>query len=183
MKIHFFMRVFKWICGCCLVLFFLTLVFVFWIVRFWMDPDFSEDDLFKHAEGVVLSDADHLQKLADDVFRNWQSPEYDGELVCPELDSPLLHFALKLSRFGPCRRLGDLGYERHSDYNHHQKIIHWRFGPRRNNSWLVVYPSWEDVSDVEGVRWITNHIGVRDSGVIYYPDHVETIRQITPKDY
>ena len=183
MKIKFFMRLLKWICGCCLVLALLAFVFVFWLIRFWMDPDLSEDDLFKHAEGVVLSDADHLQNLADGVFRNWEPPEYDGEEEYPSLHSPLWHFARKLSYFGPSRRLGCFGYEKHSDYNHHQKIIHWRFGPRRNNSWLVVYPSWEDVSDVEGVRWITNHIGVRDSGVIYYPDHVETIRQITPKDY
>lgn len=33
------------------------------------------------------------------------------------------------------------------------------------------------------LRWIMCHIGMRDIGVIYYPDHVETIRQITPKDY
>lgn len=183
MKIGFFIRIFKWICGCCFVLVLLKFVFLFWFVPFWVDPDLSEDELFKHAEGVVRSDAEHLQELADDVFRNWKPPEYDGKLELPEFRSPLQHFARRLSHFGPCRNLGDLGYELHSDYHRHPKIIHWKFGPRRNSSWLVVYPSWDDVSDVEGVRWITPHIGVRDNGVIYYPDHVEIIPQITPKDY
>ena len=70
MKIGFFIRIFKWICGCCFVLVLLKFVFLFWFVPFWVDPDLSEDELFKHAEGVVRSDAEHLQELADDVFRN-----------------------------------------------------------------------------------------------------------------
>ena len=163
----------------------LTLV-LYCMLKLWSDAYFTDDELFRKAEETILSEGEQLQKLADEVFASWKSLEQDGEWVFPGFDSPLFNFERRLRNFpviGMDRHFGGLGYEKHSDYHRHQKILHWEFGPRSNVSWLVVYPSWEDVSDVEGVRWITGHVGVRDSGVIYYPDHVETIRQITPKDY
>ena len=43
------------------------------------------------------------------------------------------------------------------------KCLEIRFGTHDNYSWIVFYPSWEDVRDVKDLRWIGTHLGVRDN--------------------
>lgn len=48
------------------------------------------------------------------------------------------------------------------------RCLEIRFGTHENYSWIVFYPSWEDVGEVKDLRWIGTHWGVRDNPVGEY---------------
>jgi len=124
------------------------------VLHFWIDPQYSEEDLYGMAKSALSANARAVQDAADDVLRLWDDTDGNGEMVVACMGSPLDSFGRRLQKRYSI-------YERFKDPRSHHKFLQWKFGGRSSHAWVVVYPSQEDVSDIDLVRWIGEHIGVR----------------------
>lgn len=113
-------------------------------------PYYPDDHLFLLAKDKILQfGVEDLQKQVDEYFAENDS---STEVSCEVLNSligelPNAYCAVReMDRFA-----------------HPEHCLTVRFGTHSNYSWLVAYSSKADVKSVRGVRWVSEHIGVRDN--------------------
>ena len=121
------------------------------------DPYHDEQMVFvKVQESIFRTQVDSVLYEADQLIRDMQEP--DGQIQVVQKEGPSMT---------AMRRMLGVEHEAFTlmSLGRHKIVLGLRLQHKSLSIQLVIFPSWDDVSDVHDVRWIWKHIGLLISDV------------------